>query len=98
MTEFFSALFDLSFRKFVTPQIAKFVYVIAIIGSGLFALTLMQQGGLMIAAAPVLFLTSIVLVRCLLEVSLAIFQVARYCAEIARRGRTQEDEIRHPEP
>lgn len=92
MQELFSALFDLSFRKFVTPQIVKFVYVLCIVTSGVASLSSLALGGIYYVLAPLAFLGSVVVSRCFLEVALAIFQIARYSAEVARRGRGEAND------
>ncbi len=96
MQEFFAALFDLTFKKFVTPQIIRFIYIIGIIGAGVGGLASMSQGGMYIIFGPIWFVTTVIILRCGLEVSLAIFQIARYSAEMARRSRPQSDAIDDP--
>lgn len=96
MQEFFTALFDLTFKKFITPQIVRFVYIIGIICSAVAGLATMSHGGMWIIFGPLWFITSIIILRCGLEVSLAIFQIARYSAEMARRTRPQSDSVDDP--
>ncbi|MDA9951069.1 DUF4282 domain-containing protein [Oligoflexaceae bacterium] len=91
MQELLTGLFDFSFKKLITPKLAKVIYVLSIIGSVLTAL-------FTIAASPSVFtflsgivmcIVSIVCARVAIEVSLAIFQIARYTGEMARRTRGQ---------
>jgi hypothetical protein len=86
MQKFFTTLSDMSFKKFITPQIIGQVYVIGI------AFVLVQSMLLLrfpfgFIIAPISFVAAVVLLRCALEMILAVFQIARYSAEIARRGR-----------
>ena len=95
MNEFFKDLFDLSFSRFVTPKLATIVYVLVILGAGL------GCGGMIITAAQsgigfafsavvssvFIFFATVIAARVAIESSLALFQIARYSAEIARRGR-----------
>ncbi len=61
---FFGSLFDLSFTEFVTTRIIKFLFVLAIIGSGIGALILLiggitgggAQAFVSIILAPIVFL------------------------------------------
>lgn len=89
MQELISGLFDFSFKKLITPKLAKIIYITSIGGCILVAL-------LTIAASPSLFtflsgivtcIVGIVVARVSIEVALAIFQIARYTGELARRGR-----------
>jgi uncharacterized membrane protein YccC len=95
MQELISGLFDFSFKKLITPKLAKVIYALAIIVSVLTAL-------FTIASSPSVFtflsgivvcIVSIICARVGIEVSLAIFQVARYTGELARRGRTGESRV-----
>ncbi len=101
MQEFIHGLFDFSFKKFITPKVAKVVYALAIAGAAVQALMLLRFGPFGIIAAPVFFFVTVVAARVFLEVSLAVFQIARYTAEIARRGRGDrevEEESSAPVP
>jgi hypothetical protein len=91
MQKFVTALTDMSFKKFVTPQLATYIYIIGIIFSGVYSLLLLKLPfGFLLA--PVNFVAGVIFIRCLLELTLAVFQIARYSAEIARRGRPPHDE------
>jgi len=89
MKIFFQTIFDLSFKKFITPKIVTTVYVLASILSALSSLTLIKMP-LGFIIAPIAFVVSVVFIRCGLELVLAVFQIARYSAEIARRGRSDD--------
>ena len=87
---FLSSLFDFSFKRFVTPQLVTFIYWIAIICALLQMLLIFKVAGVIgIVLAPISAIAMIVLARAGLELVLAVFQIARYSAEIARRGRPQ---------
>ena len=91
MHDFFSSLFDLSFKKFIAPKIAGILYIIGLISSAVVALSfILQVPAIGLIIGPVYFVVSIVFLRCIIEVILAIFQITRYTAEIARRGRSEE--------
>lgn len=90
---FLSSLFDFSFKRFVTPQLVTFIYWIAIICALLQMLLIFKAAGVIgIVLAPISAIATIVLARAGLELVLAVFQIARYSAEIARRGRPQTGE------
>lgn len=91
MQKFFTALFDLTFKKFVTPQLATYIYIISIIFVGVLSLLLLKSAPLGFIVAPLSFLAGVIFVRAGLELVLAVFQIARYSAEIARRGRPATD-------
>lgn len=92
MQEIIAGLSDLSFRKFVTPKILKYIYILAIAGSALQSLLWLRLGTVGIIAAPIAFLVSIVFIRMFMEMALALFQIAKYAGEIARRGRSPSEE------
>jgi len=97
MQKFFSTLFDLSFNKFVTPQLVTYIYVISIVSAGITSLFAMKALPLGFILAPILFITNVVFIRAGLELVLAVFQIARYSAEIARRGRVENPINTEPE-
>lgn len=82
---FFSSLFDLSFEHFVTPRIIRTVYLLAIVLSGLAALTLalaafslspVLGAFVLVVLAPVLWLWSVIWIRVGLELAMAVFAIA----------------------
>jgi hypothetical protein len=83
---FFSRLFDLSFKDFITPKIIKILFVIAIIMSGLAGLAMIGAGfangamsGIMaIIVAPIVVVLWIIGARVLLELVLVIFSVEEH--------------------
>lgn len=92
---FFQALFDLSFSEFITTRIIKVLYVLAIIGVGLFSLAIFLSfaragvGGLIIGliVAPLVFLLYVIFARVWLELVMIIFRIADYTRQIAQQGR-----------
>lgn len=92
MQKFVTALTDMTFKKFVTPQLATYIYIIGIVMAGVYSLLLLKLPfGFLLA--PVSFVAGVIFIRCLLELTLAVFQIARYSAEVARRGRPPQDEV-----
>jgi len=89
MQDFFAGLFDLSFKKLITPKVVQVVYVIAVIAAALNSMVVLKTSptftGLVMAIVG--FVVSVVAARVLIEVALSVFQIARYTGEIARRGR-----------
>lgn len=96
-TSFFGALFDFSFREFVTPQIVSVIYVVLTILSGVYALAafiaFLTGPGFLIAiiVAPIIFIVSVLLNRVGLEIAVALFRIAQNTSDIARntRGNSQ---------
>lgn len=83
---FFSALFDLSFRHFITLKFATFIYILAIIMSGLGAFGLIIVGiasdepiliFLMLIMGAVSFFANIVLTRVVLELVISMIRTAQ---------------------
>lgn len=86
MQKTFAAIFDLSFKKFVTPQLATTIFIVSVVLAGLGAVSMLHMPfGFIIA--PVFFFSALLFTRAAIELVLAVFQIARYSAEIARRGR-----------
>lgn len=91
------ALLDLSFRTAITPKIARWLYIMGLVASGLLAakwvresFSVGQGGGLFAGVmslffAPILFVIYALITRVLLEVVLAIFSIADSLKEIERR-------------
>ena len=93
MVDSIQSLFNLSFKKFVTPKLASFIYIVGIVCVALLSLSaLFRNGAAGFLLGPVFFISGVVFLRCSLELTLAVFQIARYTAEIARRGRAPGDE------
>ena len=87
---FFSALFDFSFTRFITPMIIKFVYILATAAIGLayvfmVAVTMSQNpagGLLLLILGPVIAIIYLAFIRMTLEIYLA---VVRMSEDIHRR-------------
>ncbi|MGQ9651743.1 MAG: DUF4282 domain-containing protein [Phycisphaerae bacterium] len=82
---FFSSLLDMSFSDFVTPKIIKILFILAIIGSAIWALALLvaglgsgSAGGFLggLIGAPIVFIVAVILIRVYLEVLLVMFRIA----------------------
>ena len=93
---FFGSLFDLSFTSFVTMKVIKVLFVLAIIGAALVAISLVAfsntpYGNLppvvAIIAAPIVFFVYILLARVWMEILMVTFRIEQYVAEIAQQGR-----------
>ena len=82
--ELFKNLFDISFKKFITTTVIKWVYLLAIVLSGVVALVFLMSslaggGGQAFAAiviAPLGFVLYVLWIRICLEVILVLFRVA----------------------
>ncbi len=96
-TSFFSALFDFSFREFITPKIVSVIFILLTVMAAISALgtfvALLAGPGFFIAiiGAPIVFIISVILNRVGLEIAVALFRIAQNTSEIARntRGNTQ---------
>ena len=81
---FFKRLFDLSFKEFVTTKIVTFLFILAIVLAGLFALGILisgiSRGGGMafvsLIIAPIVFFLYVLLSRIWLELIIVLFRVA----------------------
>lgn len=101
-TAFFRGLFDFSFEKHATPHIVKMLFILAIVGAGLWALltfvSLASVGGgaavLGLVIAPFFFLIFVAYTRILLELVLSVTRVeqhTRVLADEVRREGTVSD-------
>jgi len=88
---FFQALFDLSFRRFITLRLTGILYAIALALGGLYALgwglagfgESLGQGLLrLVVLAPLGFLLYAIWVRILLEASVSLIRVAQNTSDI----------------
>lgn len=95
--DFLRNLFDLEFRRLMTPRMMPTLYVFAIIASGLAAIGHVLQGfalstdsGLirLLLTGPLAFIVLVVLARVALEFCLAIFRIAVHVNKMA--GHTEE--------
>lgn len=93
---FFSSLFDISFRSFVTARIIGILYVISIALIVLTAIVYIvvaftqsaTLGALtLLIFAPLGSILSIIYVRVLLELAIVLFRIAENTGEMVRQGR-----------
>ena len=92
MEKLISGLTDISFKKFITPHIAPSLYIIGLVFLGVQCVAMVLWGkffGIILAA--ITLVSGAIFLRVFIELILSIFQIARYSAEIARRGRPQEE-------
>ena len=89
---FFGRLFDLSFNEFITTKIITVLYVCAMIGAGVWALTILfggfatkSFGGILagLVLAPIAFLVGTILARIWLETLIVLFRIAENTAKMA---------------
>ncbi|MGH8905417.1 MAG: DUF4282 domain-containing protein [Egibacteraceae bacterium] len=95
-TDFFSALFDVNFRQFITPKIIKAFYILVMIAAGLFALSLVfygsQVGGnagaliALLVVGPLYFFITVILWRLVLEFFAVMFRIGEDIRDIRQRG------------
>jgi len=94
---FFSKLFDFSFKEFLTLQIIKYLYILAVIGAGISALGILGGGfaamgsdfgkGLIaLIMAPVVFILLVLLARIVLEAIVATFRIAENTSILVEKG------------
>jgi hypothetical protein len=95
--DFLRNLFDLEFRRLLTPRMLPTLFGFAIIASGLAVIGYVLEGfalstgtGLirLLLTGPLLFLVLVVLARVALEFCLAIFRIAVHVNKMA--GHTEE--------
>ena len=89
---FFGRLFDLSFNEFITTKIITVLYVCAMVGAGVWGLTILfggfaskSFGGILagLVLAPIAFLVGTILARIWLETLIVLFRIAENTAKIA---------------
>ena len=92
---FFGSLFDVSFDSFITPTIIKIVYILAMVGVGLFTLFLALEGFrflgvygffVLLIICPLYFFFSLLLTRIYMELIMVIFRLAGDVRIIRDRG------------
>lgn len=95
--EFLRNLFDLQFRRLLTPRMLPTLFVLAIIASALWVVAYAVQGfstsltdGLvrLLLIGPLAFLTMVTCARVALELCLAIFRLAVHASRMA--GHTED--------
>jgi Zn-dependent protease with chaperone function len=91
-SSFFQALFDTSFREFITTRIIKVLYVLGMVLAGLGALGILigglSQGGAGVASiiiAPLAFILWVISLRVWLELVIVIFRIADNTDILAKR-------------
>ncbi len=82
---FFKRLFDFSFKEFITIKIISVLYMISIIGAGLWSLVILfggvasgKFGGVVggLVLAPVAFILAVIFSRIWLETVIVLFRIA----------------------
>ena len=89
---------DLSFRRFVTPRLIRLLYVLSLLAAVLAAIGWMISGfgktwtyGLFtVITGPVAFFLYVLIARVVMEVILAIFQIAEHAQRSAPGGETKK--------
>jgi len=84
MQDFFNALFDFSFKEFVTIKIIKVIYALGIFFAAIGALAVLVKGFqasfllgiLALLLTPVVFIIYTILVRVYLEVVMVLFRIS----------------------
>lgn len=102
MEKMIESLFDVSFRKYVTPSLVKYIYILAIALAAVQAILGILAGfsagflpGLIaLVLAPVIFVFIVCFARVALETVISIFRVTNYAAEVARAHRSSSDSAR----
>ena len=95
---FFSGVFDFSFKEFITIRVIKVLFILAIIGSAIAALTMLVGGVvslrvatgralLMIIGSPILFFVYVLLARIWLEIVVVIFRIAENTSALVEQGK-----------
>lgn len=95
---FFSRLFDISFSEFITTEIIKILYVLAIIAAVIIAVGSIVRGfsgsvGYGIATlivSVILFFVYVLVARVWLEIMIVIFRIAEDTRKLAERGESKE--------
>lgn len=88
---FLASLFDLSFSSFITLKLIKIIFVLMLIGAGLYTLVIIGTafaadtvaGVLALVLSPVIFLFFAIMARVYLEVLIVVFRIADNTAAIA---------------
>ncbi len=88
---FFAKVFDLSFEEFVTGSVIKVLYVIAIIGAVIYAISAIAMGfksGVLLGIvalilSPVIFMLVVLIARIYMELIIVIFRIADSVKDIS---------------
>jgi len=91
---FWKKLFDFSFSSFVTLDIIKILYILAVAFLGIAALAILFEGPFLLALifAPIWFLLSVIWVRVGLELIIVIFKIWENTSFLAGRLKEREGE------
>jgi hypothetical protein len=90
-----TALFDLTFHRFVTTRVVTFIYALVMAAAALYALALLAVGfrigvgvGLLflLVVCPLFFLLVVAVYRVLLELAVVIFRIHESLDVLVRRG------------
>ena len=105
---FFSSLLDMSFSDFFTPKIIKVLFILAIIGSAIWALALLvagiasgSAGGILggLIGAPIVFILAVILSRVYLELLLVMFRIAENTGRLVNHAEgSRTDAQEHGQP
>lgn len=91
-SSFFSSLFDLSFKNFITTKLVKIMYIISIFISAVIALMItvvaFNEGFLaglltLLILAPIIFFINVIFSRLWLELVIVIFRIAENTGKLA---------------
>lgn len=85
---------DLSFKRFVTPQLVRMLYVLSLLAAVCYAWKWMWDGLWGFITAPLVFLLFLIVARVTVELILAIFRVADKIAPLAE----EEDKSKQNRP
>lgn len=92
MSSLLTAIFDLSFKEFVTTRLVRFIYILGLVLGALFSLpyiALALQGGVLFALGaiilvPVIYLLFAMNLRVILELIIVLFRIAENTDRMAR--------------
>ncbi|NLU41754.1 MAG: DUF4282 domain-containing protein [Firmicutes bacterium] len=102
----FSALFDFSFRRFITIRVVRVMYVLALIGISFATLGLLvsafeSSAGLgvltLFIGAPIFFILSLLAARVYLELIMVIFRISENISAIAETAASADRRPKTPE-
>lgn len=101
---FFTSLFDLSFEKQATARIVKMLFILAIVGGGLWALltfvSIASMGGAAavvgLLVAPFFFVLFVAYTRILLELVLSVTRMEQHTRVLAEQARRDEPGTSEP--
>ncbi|MBC6457500.1 DUF4282 domain-containing protein [Actinomadura sp. HBU206391] len=98
---FFGALFDFSFDNFIAPKLVKFLYVLSLILTTVYAIALLIYalvsvasgdsaqtlvGLLFIVLSPVIWLIGLIVTRLYLELAIVMFKISDDIKDIRDNG------------